>query len=68
MNRDRGCARPAPVGKSALVTAMVLAVVGFSTFALGQKDTGAIAGTVRDPGGAVLSGAKISVVDANCFF
>jgi hypothetical protein len=44
---------------------MVLAVVGFSSFALGQKDTGAIARTVRDPGGAVLSGAKISVVDAD---
>jgi hypothetical protein len=65
MKRYQGCARPAALGKSGFVTAMVLTVLGFSTLALGQKDTGGIAGTVRDPGGAVLSGAKISVVDAD---
>jgi len=47
------------------LAAILLAVLGFSAIALGQKDTGGIAGTVRDPGGAVVSGAKVTVTDVD---
>jgi len=35
----------------------------FAGFLWAQKDTGSIAGTVKDPSGAVVSGAKVSVTD-----
>jgi hypothetical protein len=41
-----------------------LAVVIFASgSALAQKDTGGLAGVVKDPSGAVIAGAKISVID-----
>src|SRR5579863_3945844 len=33
--------------------------------AYGQKDTGGITGTVTDPSGAVVSGAKVSITDVD---
>lgn len=33
--------------------------------ALAQKDTGAIAGTVKDSSGAVVAGAKVTITDAD---
>jgi hypothetical protein len=35
----------------------------FSTAALAQKDTGSIVGTVKDPSGAVVTGASVEVTD-----
>ena len=40
---------------------MVLLVIGLSVAAFGQKTTGAIEGTVKDPKGAVVPGASITV-------
>src|SRR5437016_13717412 len=37
----------------------------FAGVALAQKDTGAISGSVKDPGGAVVSGAKVTITDAD---
>src|SRR5271154_6963514 len=42
----------------------VLAVVVFAGgIAIAQKDTGALAGVVKDPSGAVIAGAKIRIAD-----
>src|SRR2546425_10348771 len=43
----------------------LLAVIFGCTTALAQKDTGAILGTVRDASGAVVSGAKVTIRDAD---
>jgi hypothetical protein len=47
----------------------VLAVLVFATaltpLAVGQKDSGGVAGVVRDSSGAVVSGAKVSVKDVD---
>ena len=47
----------------------VLAVLGVALalppIAMGQKDSGGIAGVVRDSGGAVIPGAKVSVKDVD---
>ena len=40
----------------------------FSIWAFGQTETGQIAGTIRDASGAVVSGAKISVMGVNTGF
>jgi carboxypeptidase family protein/TonB-dependent receptor-like protein len=45
--------------------ALFILLVCFAGTALAQKDTGAISGTVKDPGGAVVSGAKVTVLDAD---
>src|ERR1700739_1175114 len=43
--------------------ALLSLLVGLSTFAAGQKDTGAIVGVVRDASGAIVPKARISVTD-----
>jgi len=43
--------------------AILVLVLGFGGTAWGQKDTGTIVGTVKDPSGAVVVGAKITVAD-----
>jgi len=45
--------------------ALFILLVSFAGTALAQKDTGAIAGTVRDSTGAVVSGAKVTITDAD---
>ena len=37
----------------------------FSASAFGQKDTGTIVGTVRDPSGATVPGAQVTVYDVD---
>jgi carboxypeptidase family protein/TonB-dependent receptor-like protein len=46
-----------------IVFAVVILVLGFPTFARAQKDAGSIVGTVKDPTGALVSNAKITVSD-----
>ncbi len=46
--------------------ALILAITGMMcTVALAQKDTGGIGGTVSDPSGAVVSGAKVTITDVD---
>ena len=45
------------------VIALLLVVLGFSIFAVGQKDTGVIVGVVHDSSGAIVPKAKVSVTD-----
>jgi hypothetical protein len=40
-------------------------MLAFATLCWGQKDTGSIVGTVKDPSGAVIVGAKVTVTDAD---
>ena len=47
------------------VLAVLLVAMAASPVALGQKDSGAVAGVVRDSAGAVVPGAKISVKDVD---
>jgi len=65
-----------PSGLSALVSLLVrssrralplsfMLVILASTASLGQKDTGAIAGTVKDSSGAVVAGAKVTITDVD---
>src|ERR1700691_2154964 len=56
----RPCRNLLPVVLAVLLVAMAVPPV-----ALGQKDSGAIAGIVRDSAGAVVPGAKISVKDVD---
>jgi hypothetical protein len=44
---------------------IVLSVLALATLAFSQKDTGAIVGIVRDASGAVVTGATITVTDAD---
>jgi hypothetical protein len=46
-----------------IVFAVVIVVLGFPTFARAQKDAGSIVGTVKDPTGALVSDAKVTVTD-----
>jgi len=48
---------------SALFLAIVIVLSGIPSFA--QKDAGAIVGTVRDSSGALVTGAKVTVTDAD---
>src|SRR5579864_3326359 len=45
--------------------ALFVMLVCFAGTAFAQKDTGAISGIVKDPGGAVVAGAKVTVLDAD---
>jgi len=53
----------ARISKFALSCIAVLAIM--SSPAFGQKDTGAIAGVVKDPSGAAVTGAKITITDVD---
>src|ERR1700758_3780086 len=46
-----------------LVLFITLLLLFSCASAWAQKDTGAIAGTVKDPSGAVVAGAKVRVTD-----
>jgi len=46
----------------AFLMLLLLFLLG-TPLAIAQKDTGAIVGTVHDPSGAVVVGAKVSVTD-----
>src|SRR5580692_6741429 len=50
---------------SPFVLAVLLVAMAVPPAALGQKDSGGVAGIVRDSGGAVVPGAKISVKDVD---
>lgn len=43
---------------------LLLATILFTTFALAQLPTGSIQGTITDPSGAVVSGAKVTIKSA----
>ena len=45
--------------------ALLILLVSFAGLASAQKDTGAIAGTVKDSSGAVVSDAKVTITDAD---
>jgi outer membrane receptor protein involved in Fe transport len=51
--------------RQTLVALFLLLAVGFATPLLAQKDAGTIVGQVRDPSGAVVQGAKVSVEDVD---
>src|ERR1700683_5434856 len=48
---------------SPFVLAVLVVAIAVPPRAVGQKDSGGIAGVVRDSGGAVIPGAKVSVKD-----
>jgi hypothetical protein len=50
---------------SPFVLAVLLVAMAVPPAALGQKDSGGVAGIVRDSAGAVVPGAKISVKDVD---
>jgi hypothetical protein len=50
---------------SPFVLAVLVVATALPPIALGQKDSGGIAGVVRDPGGAVIPSAKVSVKDVD---
>src|SRR5204863_3500695 len=45
--------------------AALLLLVTFATFCFGQTESGQISGSVTDPSGAVVSGAKVTVKNVN---
>ena len=47
------------------LVALFALLLGFAGAAFAQKDTGGIAGTVKDSTGAVVAGAKVTVTDAD---
>ncbi len=51
-----------PFSKLCIATSAVVFVAGT---AFAQKDMGSILGTVRDTSGAVVQGAKVTVIDAD---
>jgi hypothetical protein len=54
------------LGSSARHFSLCLLLVMWACLAsFGQKDTGAIAGTVKDASGAVVAGAKVTITDAD---
>jgi hypothetical protein len=50
---------------SPFVLAVLVVAIAVPPSAVGQKDSGGIAGVVRDSGGAVIPGAKVSVKDVD---
>jgi TonB dependent receptor/Carboxypeptidase regulatory-like domain len=56
--------RPFPRSVRSVVYASLL-VVGLCMAALAQKDTGAIAGTVKDSSGAVVASAQVTITDVD---
>jgi len=58
-------ARSAAFTGLGFVLAVLVVATALSPMAVGQKDTGGIAGIVRDPGGAVVPGAKVAVADVD---
>src|SRR5579863_1010576 len=46
-----------------LVALFLLVTIGLATPLWGQKDAGTIVGVVRDPSGAIIQGAKVTVED-----
>ena len=42
---------------------LFLVVAGFTTIVHPQSETGSISGSVTDPSGAVVAGAKVSLMD-----
>jgi hypothetical protein len=56
----RACQNLSPFVLAVLVVATALAPI-----AVGQKDSGGVAGVVRDPSGAVVPGANVSVKDVD---
>jgi Carboxypeptidase regulatory-like domain/TonB dependent receptor len=50
---------------SPFVLAVLVVAIAVPPHAVGQKDSGGIAGVVRDSGGAVIPGAKVSVKDVD---
>src|SRR6202046_1007254 len=51
--------------RSAVSALFLLVAISFVTPLWAQKDAGAIVGAVRDPSGAVVAGAKVSVEDVD---
>jgi hypothetical protein len=51
--------------RQTLVTLFLLAAIGLATPLWAQKDAGTIVGLVRDPSGAVVQGAKVTVEDVD---
>src|SRR5579871_967978 len=64
---DRSTPRFAPKAVFSRRTLLLplLLVIFASALAWAQKDTGGITGTVQDPSGAVVGGAKVTVTDAD---
>ena len=50
---------------SPFVLAVLVVATALTPIAVGQKDSGGVAGVVRDSSGAVVSGAKVSVKDVD---
>ena len=51
--------------RQTFVTLFLLVAIGFATPLFAQKDAGTIVGLVRDPSGAVVQGAKVTVEDVD---
>ena len=50
---------------SPFVLAVLVVATALTPLAVGQKDSGGVAGVVRDPSGAVVPGANVSVKDVD---
>ncbi len=61
METDHVCARSTAFTGLGFVLAVLVVATAFPHIALGQKDSGGVEGVVRDSGGAVVPGAKVSV-------
>src|ERR1700730_14310780 len=55
---------PSLATRRLLIFALVILAAGFPTSARAQKDAGSIVGTVKDPTGALVSNATVTVTDA----
>jgi hypothetical protein len=56
-------AHPSPAECRRLLAFLVFVVAGFTTIAHPQSETGSISGSVTDPSGFVVAGAKVSLID-----
>src|SRR5260370_15244791 len=65
MEKDRSKTGSTAPTNPEFMFAVLLIIVVIPTIAVGQKDTGGISGIVRDSGGAVISGAKVTVTDVD---
>src|SRR5258707_4706764 len=65
MDKNQAQAGSAAPTRLGFMFAVLLIVAAFPSIAVGQKDTGGISGIVRDPGGAMISGAKVTVTDVD---